>query len=89
LMPASKNHHTSSLTYRRCCKCLNTGKKPFNAQFSILNDEKTLQLYGNASRSQLNVAIRTRLYPEMHCTISWWFTLSPPCGPTANTYISY
>jgi len=88
LMPLLDNHHTSSLTYRPCCKCLNQGKKPFNARFSILNDNKTLQLCGNASRSLLKVAIRTRPHQGKHCIISWWLMLSPPCGPSATNHMN-
>jgi len=82
------NHHTSSLTYRPCFKRLNQGKKPFNAWFSILDNEKTLQPCGNASRRRLKVAIRTRPHPEKHCIISWWLMLSPPCGPSATNHMN-
>jgi len=88
LMPLLDNHHTSSLTYRPCGKRRNQGKKPFNARFSILDDEKTLQLCGNASRFRLKVAIRTRPHPEKHCIISWWLMLSPPCGPSATNHMN-
>jgi hypothetical protein len=84
LMPLLDNHHTSSLMYRPCCKCLNQGKKPCNTPFSILANKKTLQPCGNASRSLLKVAIRTRPHPETHCIIRLWFMLSPPCGPSAT-----
>jgi len=88
LMPLLDNHHTSSLTYRPCCKRLDQGKKPCNAQFSILSDEKTLQPCGNVSHSRLKVAIRTRPHPEKHCIISWWLMLSPPCGPSATNHMN-
>jgi len=84
LMPLLANHHTSIRMCRPSCKRLNQGKKPFNAQFSILDDEKKLQPCGNASRSRPKVAIRTRPHPENHCIISWWLKLSPPCGPSAT-----
>jgi len=84
LIPLLDNHHASSLTYRPWCKRLNQGKKPFNARFNILDDEKTLQPCGNASSSRLKVPIRTRPHPEKHCIISWWLMLSPPCGPSAT-----
>jgi len=64
-------HHTSSLMYRPCYKPLDKGRKPCNAQFSILTDERTLQTYGNASSSRPKVAIRTRPHVEMHCIIPW------------------
>jgi len=88
LMPLLDNHHTSSLTYRPHCKHLNQGKKPFNARFSILDDEKTLQPCGNASHSLLKEAIRTRPHPEKHCIISWWLMLSPLCGPSATNHMN-
>jgi len=83
------NHHTSSLRYRPCCKRLNQGKKPSNAQLSILDDVKTLQPCRNSSSSRLKVAIRTHPHPEKHCIISWWLMLSPPCGPSATNHMSY
>jgi hypothetical protein len=88
LMPLLDNHHTSSSTYRPCCKRLTQGKKPFNARFSIVNDEKTLQPCRNASCSQLTVAIRTCPHPEKYCIISWWLMLSPPCGPSATNHMN-
>jgi len=88
LMPLLDNHHTSSLTYLPCCKRLNQGKKPFNARFSILNDEKTLQPWWNASRCRLKVAIWTRPHPVKRCIISWWLMLSPPCGPRARNHMN-
>jgi len=88
LMPLLDNHHTSSLTYRPCCKHLSQGKKPFNARFSILDDEKPLRSCGNASRSRLKEAIRTRPHPEKHCIISWWLMLSPLCGPSATNHMN-
>jgi len=88
LMPLLDNHHTSSLTYRPCWKRLNLEKKPFNARFSILDHEQTLQLCGNASCSRLEVAIRTCPHPEKRCIICWWLMLSPPCGPSATNYMT-
>jgi len=88
LMPLLDNHHTSSLTYRPCCKRLNQGIKTFNARFSILDDEKTIQPCGDASLCRLKVAIRTRPHPAKHCTISWWLMLSPPCGPSATNHMN-
>jgi len=61
LMPLLNNHHTSSVTYQPSCKSLDQGKKPCNAQFSILDDDKTLHPYGNESRSRHTVASWTRL----------------------------
>ena len=89
LMPLLDKHHTSSLTYRPCCKWLKKGKKPFNAQFSIIDDEKTLQSCRNASRSQLKVAIRTCPHPEKYWFICWWLMLFPPCGPSAMNHMNY
>jgi len=89
LMPLLDNHHTSSLTYRPCFKCLNHGKKPCTARLSILDDTKPLQLCGNASRSWLTVAIRTSPHPEKLCIMSWWQMLSPPCGPNATSHVNY
>jgi len=88
LMPLLNNHYTSSLMYRPCCKRLNQGKKPFNTGFSILHDEKTLQLCRNVSGSQLNVALWTRPHPEKHCIISWGLMLSPCCGPSATNHMN-
>jgi len=88
LMPLLDNHHTSSLTYRPCCKRLNQGKKPFNARFSILDHEQTLQPCGNESRNRLDAAIQTRPHPEKHCTISLWLMHSPPCGPSATNHMN-
>ena len=51
LMPLCDDHHTSSLTYWLCWKGLNQGRKSFNAQFSILDDEKTQQPCRNTSSS--------------------------------------
>jgi len=87
-MPLLDNHLTSCVTYRPCCKRLNQGKKPFNTQFSILEDEKTLQPCRNASCSRLKVALRTRPHPEKHCIISSWLMLSPPCGPSATNHMN-
>jgi len=84
LMPLFHNHHTSSLTYQPCCKHLNQGKKPFNTQYSILDNKKTLQPYGNVPRSQLKAAIWTCHHHEKDCIISCWLILSPPCGPSAT-----
>jgi len=89
LMPLLDNPHTSSLTYRPRCKRLNEGKKHGNDRFSILDDEKSLQLCGNASRSRLQVALRTRPHLEKHCIISWWLMLSPPCRPSATNHTNY
>jgi len=47
LMPLLAIIHTGSLKYRHCCKRLNQGKKPFNAQFSMVEDEKNNTLPGN------------------------------------------
>ena len=88
LMSLFGNHNTSSLTYRPCCRHLNRAKMPINAGFNIPNDEKTLQLYGNASHCQLNVAIWTRPHPEKHCIISWWLMFSPACGPSATNHLN-
>jgi len=88
LMPLLDNHHTSSLTYQPCCKCLNQGNKPFNARSSILHNKKTLQLCGNASSCWLKVAIQTSPHPEKHCIISWWLMLSPPCGPSIMNHMN-
>jgi len=82
------NHHSSSLMYVPCWKCLNHGWTPFNAWFSILNSEKKLQTCGNASSSWLNVAILTHPHPEKHCIIAWWLMHSPPCGPSAMKHIN-
>jgi hypothetical protein len=87
-MPLTNNHHTSSLMYRPCCKHLNQGKKPLNARFRILDDKKTLQPCGNASRSQLKVVIRTSPHPQKHWIISWWLMLAPPCGPSAMNHMN-
>jgi len=87
LMPLLDDHQTSSLTYRPCCKWLNQGKKPFNARFCILDDEKALQLCGTASHDPVKVAIRTRPNPEKQCIISRWLMLSPPRGPRATNHM--
>jgi len=71
LMSLLDNHHTSSLTYWRWCKLLNQDKEPFNAWFTILNDEKTLQTCANVSSCLLEVAIQTCPHPEKYCIISW------------------
>jgi len=84
LMSLLDNHHTSSLTYRPCCNSLNQGKTPFNGRFSILNNEKTVQMSGNVSSSQLKVAIQTHPHREKHCIISWWLTRCPPWAPSAT-----
>jgi len=76
------NHHTSSMTYQPCCKCLNECKKPFNTQISILENEKTLQTSGNESRSWLKEFIWTSPHPETHWIISWLLMLSPLGGPS-------
>jgi hypothetical protein len=89
LIPFLDNYNTSSLTYRPCGKCLNQGKMLFNARFSIIDDEKTLQPCGNAFHSQHKVAIRTRSHTEQHCVISSWLMLSPPCGPSAANHKNY
>jgi len=88
LIPLIENHHTSSLMYWPRCKCLNQRKKPFNAWFSILDDEKIVQLWGNASRCRHKVAIQTGPHSETHCIISWWLILSPPCGPSAMNHMN-
>jgi len=88
LMSLLDNHHTSSLTFRPCCKQSNESKKPCNAGFSILDDKKSFQLCGNASSCGLKVAIWTRPHPEKHCIISWWLMLSTPCGPSATNHIN-
>ena len=77
-------HHHTSLTYHPCYNRLNLGVKPFNTQFSILNDVKRLQLCGNTSSSWYKVAIRTCPCPGKHCISSWWLMVSPPCGPSAT-----
>jgi hypothetical protein len=82
------NHHISSLPYRNCCKCLNQCKKPFNAPFSILDNEMPLRPCGNVSCSLPKVAICTRPHPEKHSIISWWLMLCPPCGPSATTHMN-
>jgi len=88
LMSLLHTHHTSSVTYRPCCKRLNQGKKPFDTWFSILDNEKTLQIWGNASSSGLNVASRTLQHEETHFITSWWHMLSPPCGPSATNHMN-
>jgi len=82
------NHHTHSLMYWLYRKRLNWGPKPFNAPFSILGKWSTLQPYGNESRSQLKVAIRTCHYPEKHCIISGWLMISPLCGQSATNHMN-
>jgi len=89
LMSLLKNHHTSCLTCQPSCKRLNQGKKPFTASFTILDNEKILQLWGNAFSSRLKVAIQTCPHPEKHCIISWWLMLSPPCGPSVMNHMNY
>jgi len=83
LIPLLDNYHTSSVANLHCWKCLHHGKKLIKISFSILDDEKTLQLYGNASTIRLEVAIQTYQHLEKHCIISWWHMLFPPCGPSA------
>jgi len=83
------NHHTSSLTYRPWCKCLNQGRKPINARFSILDDKMTLQSCGKASSSWLQVVIWARPPTEKHCDISPGLMLSPPCGPSVTNHMNY
>jgi len=70
LMPLLSNNHTSCMMYWLCCKCLNQGKKPVNAGFSILDNEMTIQPFINASHSQLEEAIQTCPNPEMYCILS-------------------
>jgi len=89
LMSLLDSHHTSSLIYLPCCKCLNQGKKPFNTRYSILNDGKTLQQCRNTSDSRIKVTIRTRPHLEKHCIISWWLMFFPPCGPSATNHMNF
>ena len=89
LMTLLDNHHTSSLTHRPCCKRPNQCRKPLNAQFSLRDNETTIQLYGNACSGRLQeVAIRTHPHPGKRCIISWWIMLSPPCGPSAMNHMN-
>jgi len=88
LMPLLDNYHSSSLMYWPCCRCLNQGKELFNAQFIILDDEKTLQRWRNVSSSQLKVAIRTRPHSEKHCISSGWLILDDPCRPSAMSHMT-
>jgi len=57
LMSLLNNHHATSLTYLPCSKYLNQGKKCFNDQCSILNNDETVQLCWNVSSGWLEVAI--------------------------------
>jgi len=88
LMPPLNNQHTSSLTYPPCCKRLNQGNMPFNAQFSILDEQQTLQRYGNTSSSRLKVAIWTHPHSGKHCILSSWLMISPPCGPSGTNHMN-
>jgi len=87
-IPLLNNHLTSSLTYRPCSKCLNQGKKPFDACFSILDNKKTHQPCRNSSGSRLHVAIRTRPHPETTCIISCCLMVTPPYGPSAKNHMN-
>ena len=86
LMPLHDNRHTSNLPHRPSWKGLIQRKKRFNAQFSILDDEKTLQRCRNESRSRHKEVIWTRPHPEKHCIISWWLMIYPPCGPSSTNH---
>jgi len=88
LMSHLDNHRTSSLHYRPCDNSLEGGRKPWNTRFSILDEQKTLELCSNMSISRLKVAIRTCPHPEKHCIICWWLMLSPPCGPSAINHMN-
>jgi len=88
LMPLFTNHHTSSLANQPCCKHLNQCKRTFTAWCSKLNNEKTLQQWGNASSSRHKVASWTHPHPEKKCIISLWLILSPPCGPISMNHIN-
>jgi len=88
LMSSLDNHHSHSLTYRPCCKCVQQCKKPMNTRFSILDDAKTLQPCENASSSLPHVAIQTRPHPEKNCIISWWLKHSPPGGPSPTNHMN-
>ena len=81
------NHHLSSLTYWPWYKHLNQSKKPFNPSFSILDNEQTLQTYGNGFSGQHKVAIQTHHHPEKCCIISWWLKYAAPCGPSARNHM--
>jgi len=87
-MPLLDIHYTSSLTYRTGCNRLKQGKKPFNAQFLILHDEKTHLLCGNESLSRLKVAIQTHPHSEQRCIMSWGLMLSPPYGLSATNLMN-
>jgi len=63
--------HSSSLTYWPCFTCLIHGKSPFNAWYSILDNEQTLQLRQNISNSGLKLSIRTCSHPANHCMSPW------------------
>jgi len=89
LMSVLDNRHTSGQTCWSCSKHLNQDKKRYNAWFSILYDERTLQPCGNAFSSLLRMAIRTGPHPEMHWLISWQLMLSPHCGPSATNHLNY
>jgi len=87
-MPLLDTHHTSSLMYRHCCKCLNECNNRFNARFSIVDDEMILPQCGKPSSTLVNMAIPTHPHPKMHRTISWSLMLCPPCEPSATNHMN-
>jgi len=88
LMSLLSDHHMISLTYWPCWNRLNQGMKPFDAWFSILDDEETLPPCANGSSSRLQVAIRTHPHLGKHCINYRWLILSPPSGPSATSHMN-
>jgi len=86
LISLLENHHTSSLTYRPWCKCVNQSNKCFNTRFIILRNKKKLQPCWNASSSGPKVNVQKCPNSEKHCIISWWLMISLPCEPSATNH---
>lgn len=82
LMSLPENHHFSNLTYQICFICLTKGMKPMNARFTILNGENTLQSCRNAFSRQYTCALWICPHLKKQCIFSWWFMVSPQCGPS-------
>jgi len=84
------DHRCSRLTHRPCSKRLDRGKKHFNAWFSILDNEKTLQTCVNVSSS----CIRKKHFRPGGMAVSEWMRsaravrdtpLTDYSAPGANT----
>jgi len=78
------SHHASIVRHQPCCTHQIQGKKSCNSYFSILDNEKALQMCRYVSHSQQIVKFQTHPRLGKHCIIFWWLKLDLLYIPSAT-----